>query len=116
MHNHRAEASPGWVKRSSRSATAILKFFIVKSGEIEIIDHSGDEPKTITIHRKGESTGDISHLTGSPAIFSAIGRGDCEVFEISGEALQNVLDQVPGFGPIAQREFCDWFYVTIEST
>ena len=29
-----------------------LKFFVVKSGEVEILDYSGDEPKTITIHRK----------------------------------------------------------------
>ena len=43
-----------------------LKFFIVKSGEIEIVDYSSDEPKTITIHRKGQFTGDISHLTGTP--------------------------------------------------
>src|ERR1035438_7875484 len=53
-----------------------FKFFIVKSGEIEIVDYSGDVPKTITIHRKGEFTGDISHLTGMPAIFRAVARGD----------------------------------------
>ena len=51
-----------------------MKFFIVKSGEVEILDYSGDEPKTITVHRKGEFTGDISHLTGTPAIVSAIAR------------------------------------------
>jgi len=28
-------------------------FFIVRSGEVEIIDYSGDQPKTVTIHRKG---------------------------------------------------------------
>ena len=30
-----------------------FKFFIVKSGEVEIVDHSGDEPKTVTVHRQG---------------------------------------------------------------
>ena len=44
-----------------------FNFFIVKSGEIEIVDHSGDEPKTLTVHRKGQFTGDISHLTGNPS-------------------------------------------------
>src|SRR5580692_4884159 len=62
-----------------------FKFFIVKSGEVEIIDYSSDEPKTITIHRKGQFTGEISHLTGTPAIFRAVARGDCQVFEISEE-------------------------------
>ena len=82
-----------------------LKFFIVKSGEVEILDYSGDEPKTITVHRKGEFTGDISHLTGMPAIFSAIARGDCEVFEISGEALRHVLNQCPNLSDIILQAF-----------
>jgi thioredoxin reductase (NADPH) len=83
----------------------IFKFFIVKSGEIEILDYSGDTPKTLTIHRKGEFTGDISHLTGAPAIFSAIARGDCEVFEIASEALRHVLNQCPGLSDIILQAF-----------
>jgi thioredoxin reductase (NADPH) len=82
-----------------------LKFFIVKSGEIEIVDYSGDEPKTIAIHRKGQFTGDISHLTGTPAIVSAIARGDCEVYEISGSALRQVLNQCPGLSDIILQAF-----------
>jgi thioredoxin reductase (NADPH) len=82
-----------------------LKFFIVKSGEIEIVDYSGDEPKTIAVHRKGQFTGDISHLTGTPAIVSAIARGDCEVYEISGNALRQVLNQCPGLSDIILQAF-----------
>jgi thioredoxin reductase (NADPH) len=83
----------------------IFKFFIVKSGEIEILDYSGDAPKTIAIHHKGEFTGDISHLTGTPAIFTAIARSNCEVFEISGEALRHVLNQCPGLSDIILQAF-----------
>jgi len=82
-----------------------MNFFIVKSGEVEIIDRSGDEPKTVTIHRKGEFTGDISHLTGLPAVVSAIARGDCEVLEISGDALRRVLNQCPGISDIILQAF-----------
>jgi thioredoxin reductase (NADPH) len=82
-----------------------FKFFVVKSGEIEILDYSGDAPKTITTHGKGEFTGDISHLTGTPAVFTAIARGDCEVFEISGEALRDVLNQCPGLSDIILQAF-----------
>src|SRR6266542_3518452 len=73
-----------------------MNFFIVKSGEVEIVDYSGDEPKTLTIHRQGQFTGDISHLTGLPAVVSAVARGDCEVFEVTGDALRNALNQCPG--------------------
>ncbi len=83
----------------------IFKFFIVKSGAIEIVDYSGDAPKVIATHHKGQFTGDISHLTGAPAIFSAIARGYCEVFEISGEALRHVLNQCPGLSDIILQAF-----------
>src|SRR3954467_3075890 len=64
-----------------------MKFFVVKSGEVEIVDYSGDAPKRLTVHRQGQFTGDVSHLTGAPAVVSAIARGPCQVYEISGEGL-----------------------------
>jgi thioredoxin reductase (NADPH) len=82
-----------------------LKFYIVKSGQIEVVDYSGDQPRTLTIHGKGQFTGDISNLTGTPAIASAFARGDCEVIEISGEALRHVLNQCPGLSDIILQAF-----------
>src|SRR5437588_638146 len=82
-----------------------FKFFIVKSGEIEIVDFSGDEPKRVTVHRKGEFSGDISHLTGMPAVVSAIARGRCEVYEISGAAIRSVLNQCPEMSDILLQAF-----------
>src|ERR1700722_19645798 len=82
-----------------------FKFFIVKSGEVEILDYSGDEPKTVTIHRKGQFTGEISQLTGTPAIFSAVARRNCEVFEISSGALRHLLNQCPGLSDIILQAF-----------
>jgi len=82
-----------------------FKFFIVASGEIAIIDFSGNEPKTIAIHRKGAFTGDISHLTGNPAVVSAIAQGDCEVYEILGDALRTVLNQCPVVSDIVLQAF-----------
>ena len=82
-----------------------MNFFVVKSGEVEIIDRSGDEPKTVTIHRQGEFTGDISHLTGLPAVVSGVARGDCEVYEITGDALRNALNQCPDISDIILQAF-----------
>ncbi len=82
-----------------------MNFFIVKSGEIDIIDYSGDEPKSVTIHRQGEFTGDISHLTGLPAIVSGVARGDCEVYEVTGDALRSALNQCPGISDIILQAF-----------
>jgi thioredoxin reductase (NADPH) len=82
-----------------------VNFFIVKSGEVEIVDYSGDQPKTVTVHHPGEFTGDISHLTGLPAIVSAIAKGDCEVYEVTGDALRRVLNQCPTVSDIILQAF-----------
>src|SRR5438128_10298430 len=82
-----------------------FKFFIVKSGEVEIVDHSGDQPKTVTVHHKGQFTGDVSHLTGNPAVVSAIARGDCEVYVVSGDVLRRILNQCPTAGDIILQAF-----------
>jgi len=82
-----------------------FKFHVVKSGEVEIVDYSGDMPKTVTVHRTGGFTGDISHLTGNPAVVSAVARGDCEVYEISGDALRRVLNQCPAVSDIILQAF-----------
>src|ERR1700731_3761973 len=50
------------------------KFFVIKSGEIELIDETGEKPKTIRVLGAGEFTGDVGHLTGSPKIVSGIAR------------------------------------------
>lgn len=82
-----------------------VNFFIVKSGEVEIWDYSGDVPKTLTIHSKGQFTGDISHLTGLPAVVTAVARGDCEVYAISGDALRRALNQCPAISDIILQAF-----------
>ena len=82
-----------------------MKFFVVKSGEVEIVDYSGDEPKRVTVHHKGQFTGEISHLTGTPAVVSAVARGPCEVIEISGDALRRLLNQCPEMSDIILQAF-----------
>src|SRR5216684_4133223 len=76
-----------------------------KAGEVEIVDYSGDEPKRVTVHRRGQFTGDISHLTGAPAVVSAIARGHCEVVEVSGEELRRVLNLCPDLSDIILQAF-----------
>jgi thioredoxin reductase (NADPH) len=82
-----------------------IKFFVVKSGEVEIVDYSGDEPKLVTVHHKGQFTGEVSHLTGAKAVVSAVARGRCEVLEISGEALRRVLNQCPDLSDVILQAF-----------
>lgn len=80
-------------------------FFIVKSGKVEIIDESGDVPKTLTIHGRGGFTGDVAHLTGEAALVSAVARGDCEVYEISPGGVREVINLHPELGDTILQAF-----------
>jgi thioredoxin reductase (NADPH) len=82
-----------------------FKFFIVKSGTVEVLDESGDTPKTIAVHGPGEFTGDVSQLTGSPSLFSGVARGECEVYEVSPDALRQILNNHPDLGDVILQAF-----------
>ena len=68
-------------------------FFIIKSGQVEIIDKTGDVPKTVVMHGPGQFTGEVAQLTGSPALVSGVARGECDVCEISPDALHQLLNR-----------------------
>jgi thioredoxin reductase (NADPH) len=82
-----------------------ISFFIVKSGDVDIIDESGDQPKTLVVHHPGQFTGDVSHVTGLPVIVSAVARGEVEVYEIPGDSLRRVLNQCPIASDIILQAF-----------
>ncbi len=82
-----------------------FKFFIVKSGAVDIIDCSGDKPSTLTVHRRGQFTGDVTHLTGAPAVVSAVAQGETEVYEVTGDALRRALNQCPVLSDIILQAF-----------
>jgi thioredoxin reductase (NADPH) len=82
-----------------------FKFFVIRSGEIEILDESGKKPRTVTVHRAGEFTGDVAHLTGRPSVVTAVARTDSELYEMSGEAVRQVINQYPGVGDVILQAF-----------
>ena len=76
------------------------KFFVVVRGRVEIMDETGDAPKTVTVHGPGEFAGDVSQVTGRPAVVSGYARGDAEVYEVTREALREVLNAHPGLADV----------------
>src|SRR4051794_10751234 len=82
-----------------------FRFFVVKSGEVEIVDPSGDKPQTVTVHGPHEFTGDVSHLTGNPSVVRAVARIDCEVYEVTGDCLREILNKSPELADIILQAF-----------
>ena len=81
------------------------RFFVIQSGEIEIVDESGDAPKTIAVHGAGEFTGEMGQLTGRPAVASAVARTDSEVYEVTTEALRQIVNRCPEVGDVILQAF-----------
>ncbi len=82
-----------------------FKFYVIRSGKVEIVDSTGDAPQIVATHGPGAFTGDISHLTGNPAIVSAVCRGGCEAYAICEDDLQRILQDDPHLSDIILQGF-----------
>jgi len=58
-----------------RSGDADIDFFVVESGQIEILNPT-DNDRRVTTHGPGEFAGDIDLLTRRRVIVTAVARGD----------------------------------------
>jgi thioredoxin reductase (NADPH) len=72
-----------------------VPFYVVESGEIAIIDESGDEPKTVVVHGPREFAGDVSLLTDRPVAISAYARGATRAYCVSQGELRRVIQEIP---------------------
>jgi thioredoxin reductase (NADPH) len=80
-------------------------FFILESGRVEVYDTSGDTPQILRTHEPGDFTGDVSHLTGRPAIVSGVAAEPTDVVAIPGDALRELLNVCPSLGDIILKAF-----------
>jgi thioredoxin reductase (NADPH) len=87
------------------ACTREWNFYVVKSGKVEIVDESGDDPHTLVIHGPGQFTGEVGQLTGSQPSVSAVARGECEVYEISADALRQLLNNHPALSDLVLQAF-----------
>ena len=68
-------------------------FYIIESGELEIVDSSSGEDRIITTSEEREFIGDLANLKGSPANCSVIAKGDCRVIAIAPDKLREILNK-----------------------
>jgi len=81
------------------------KFFVVERGAVEIVEHSSGETKRVTLHERHAFGGDVSLVTGRPALVSAIARGETEVFEIAPSDIRRIMGERPALGELLLRAF-----------
>ena len=81
------------------------KFFVVERGAVEIVEHSSGETKRVTLHERHAFGGDVSLVTGRPALISGIARGDTEIFEIARDDIRRIMGERPALGDVLLRGF-----------
>jgi thioredoxin reductase (NADPH) len=88
-----------------RAGDRNFNFFVVASGEIEILDTTSDPPRSITVHGPGEFTGDVAQLIGGPSLVTAAARVDSEVYAVSTDGLRGALNRCPDLGDLVLQAF-----------
>ena len=72
-----------------------LKFFVVKTGKVEILEGFNSRKKTVTVHEPREFTGEINMLSGKLSLVTAVAKGDCQVYEILIEDFKKIINEIP---------------------
>ena len=75
------------------TGTRNFSSYVVKSGEIEIVNRTDGESKIVTTIGSRQFTGDVALLTGNPAVVDAVAVGNCQVLEISNDNLRRLLQE-----------------------
>jgi thioredoxin reductase (NADPH) len=88
-----------------RAGEKDFRFYVIKSGAIEMVDRSSGESRPILTLEPGEFTGDLANLTGRPSNIDAIAKGTTEVYEIREPDLRRIIGKRPGLSDLILRTF-----------
>jgi thioredoxin reductase (NADPH) len=80
-------------------------FFVVLSGAIEIVEHSGGEPHTVAVHEPGEFTGDVDMLTGRGALVTGRTQRSGEVLQLDPQELRRMIGELPEISEMLLKAF-----------
>jgi thioredoxin reductase (NADPH) len=75
-------------------------FYVIRSGEVEVLEYSTGRPRAIWKSYPQELLGDVSFLSGRASQLTRVARGEVEVFEISPENLRRIIDEEPKLGNV----------------
>jgi thioredoxin reductase (NADPH) len=82
-----------------------VPFFVVVSGEVEIVRPSGGVETLITVHGPGHFTGEVNALSGRPALFRARATKQGELIELDRQHMLALLQTDAELGEILMRAF-----------
>lgn len=82
-----------------------MPFFVVLAGEVEIVSPLGTKETLITVHGKGQFTGDVNMLSGRRSIVRARATVASEVIELDNKDLLRLVQNDAELSEILMRAF-----------
>src|SRR5918992_1562692 len=102
-HGHIRAIQPGQVLIEQGDKN--VPFFVVVSGEVEIVRPSGGVETLITIHGPGQFTGEVNNLSGRPAVVRMRSTKVGELIELDRQHMLTLLQTDADLGEIMMRAF-----------
>jgi thioredoxin reductase (NADPH) len=82
-----------------------VPFFVVVSGELEVVRPSGATETLVTVHGPGQFTGEVSTLSGRRALFRTRAPRSGEVIELDRQRMMALVQTDAELGEILMRAF-----------
>ena len=82
-----------------------VPFFVVVSGEVEVVRPSGAAETLITVHRPGQFSGEVSMLSGRPAIFRGRAAKPGELIQLDRQHMMALVQTDAELSDILMRAF-----------
>ena len=82
-----------------------VPFFVVVSGEVEIVRPSRDVETLIVAYGPGQFTGEVNNLSGRPAVFRMCATKQGELIELDRQHMLSLLQTDADLGEIMMRAF-----------
>jgi thioredoxin reductase (NADPH) len=82
-----------------------VPFFVVVSGDVEIVRPSGGVETLITVHGPGQFTGEVNNLSGRPAVFQMRCTKPGELIELDRQHMLSLLQTDAELSEIMMRAF-----------
>jgi thioredoxin reductase (NADPH) len=102
-HGRMRVLHPGEVLVEQGDST--VPFFVVVSGELEVLRPSGADETLVTVHAPGQFTGEVSTLSGRRALFRLRAATAGEVIELDRQHLLALVQTDAELGEIVMRAF-----------
>lgn len=103
QHGHLREVKSGEILFDA--GQTIVPFFVITKGQVEIVRPASGADTVVTVHRPGEFTGEVSILSGRPALVRARAIEAGEVIELDRENLLSLVQTDGEIGEIIMRAF-----------